>query len=211
MKSYVDITDSRIVKALAHPLRVRILGILEERTASPSEMAAELDAPLGSVSYHVRTLASLGLVKLVKKTPRRGAIEHHYRADARPSITDEAWAEVPAIVKEAMIGAWLDQVRTEINAAASAGGFRRSDAHASRTELVLDEQGWRALSRELAQTLRRVDAIHGAAAKRLAKRDHEAELRASLVMMLFESAGSAGDGRPEHSRRRVKARVRASS
>jgi len=36
------------------------------------------------VSYHVRTLAQLELIKLVKKTPRRGAIEHHYEAVERP-------------------------------------------------------------------------------------------------------------------------------
>ena len=59
---------------MAHPLRVQILSVLEQRVASPRELSDELEAPLGNVSYHVRTLSSLGLIKLVKKTPRRGAI-----------------------------------------------------------------------------------------------------------------------------------------
>ena len=71
MKAINDINDPRLVKALAHPLRVRILGVLQDRVASPSDLAEELNAPLGNVSYHVRILAQLGLLKLVKKRPRR--------------------------------------------------------------------------------------------------------------------------------------------
>src|SRR5256885_29338 len=69
----VDITDPRIAKAYAHPLRIHILGMLDDRVASPSEIAGEIGAPLTHVSYHVRQLAGLGLIKLVKTTPRRRA------------------------------------------------------------------------------------------------------------------------------------------
>lgn len=74
--------DTRTVKALAHPLRVQIVHHLRTReTASPNELADVLDASLGVVSYHVRRLHELGFLKLVKRTPRRGAIEHHYRLE----------------------------------------------------------------------------------------------------------------------------------
>jgi DNA-binding transcriptional ArsR family regulator len=69
-----------VVKALAHPLRVEILRILDEGRSSPIELSRRLDAPLGVVSYHVRVLSDLGLIRLVKRTARRGAIEHHYAA-----------------------------------------------------------------------------------------------------------------------------------
>ena len=111
MKPQSDISDPRIIKALTHPLRIQILAALDERTASPSELADELKAPLGNVSYHVRQLAGLGLIKLVKRTPRRGAIEHHYKAVGRPQITDDAWAGTPATVKDAVVGAAEDQAR----------------------------------------------------------------------------------------------------
>ena len=55
-KTVTNISDPRYVKALSHPLRVRILALLQERTASPRELAEWLDATLGTVSYHVRTL-----------------------------------------------------------------------------------------------------------------------------------------------------------
>ena len=72
MRTLHDINDPRLVKALAHPLRIRILAILEDRVASPSEIAEQLDAPLGNVSYHVRQLAELGLISLVRETPVGG-------------------------------------------------------------------------------------------------------------------------------------------
>ena len=53
-----EINDPRLVKALAHPLRVSILSALEHRIASPSELADELDVPLPNLSYHIRMLCS---------------------------------------------------------------------------------------------------------------------------------------------------------
>src|ERR687883_205532 len=117
MKPMSDVRDQKYVKAMAHPLRLRILAALEHRTASPSELADELDAPLGNVSYHVRQLHGLGLLKLVKETPRRGAIEHHYKALAQAPISDEAWARQPGIVKESVVGTSLGELGKDVNAA----------------------------------------------------------------------------------------------
>jgi DNA-binding transcriptional ArsR family regulator len=73
--------NDAILGALGHPVRRKILRYLENVNgsgASPSEMADELGEKLPNVSYHVRILAKTGALKLVKTTPRRGAIEHHY-------------------------------------------------------------------------------------------------------------------------------------
>lgn len=177
-----------MVKALAHPLRIQILGVLEREVASPNQIATELGAPLGNVSYHVRELSRLGMIKLVKKTPRRGAIEHYYRAETRPRISDEGWAQTPKIVKNAMLRAALEQVGTHVNAAAVAGGFEPKDAHMNRVELTLDERGWRELSKELSQVLKRLPELEKEAAKRLAQSDHDGEKQATVVTMLFETA-----------------------
>ncbi len=48
--------DQRLIKALAHPLRVEILAILNERVASPNELAKGLGEGLSQVSYHVKVL-----------------------------------------------------------------------------------------------------------------------------------------------------------
>ena len=71
---------------MSHPLRVRILAMLDERTASPVELAGWLGASLGTVAYHVRTLERIGLVELVSETRVRGAVEHHYLMRAPPGL-----------------------------------------------------------------------------------------------------------------------------
>ena len=99
MRTLHDITDPRLVKALAHPLRIQILSILEERVASPSQIAEEIDAPLGNVSYHVRQLADLKLISLVKTTPVRGTLEHYYRAEmARMMSWRDSVRQIEAIL-----------------------------------------------------------------------------------------------------------------
>jgi len=197
MKPYSDINDPRLIKALAHPLRVRILSILETRDmASPNEMADELGVSLGVMSYHVRRLHALGFLELVKRTPRRGAIEHHYRAKARPRVTDEGWAETPSIVKRAMVGASLQQITGYINTAAGQGGFDRGDAHLSRTVLMLDKEGWKQLAGEMAQWMARVEQLEEESLERIAQSGDEADVvakRTAAILMLFEA-----EGVPEH-------------
>jgi DNA-binding transcriptional ArsR family regulator len=167
LKPYRDITDPRVAKALAHPLRTRILGALEGRTASPSQLAAELDAPLGVLSYHVRRLTALGFVKLVRRVPRRGAVEHYYTATSRPRINNEVWGTVPAVVKQATISAALDQIGAYVGAAAASGGFDDAHAHLTRSPVTVDGEGWRALSRELDAMTERIREIEAASGRRL--------------------------------------------
>lgn len=186
-----------VLRALAHPLRAQILGALEGRRASPRELADELGAPLGNVSYHVRVLRDLKLIRLVKKTARRGAVEHHYEAMAAAQIGGEVWAEVPPVAKQALLGAALSEIGQGVLAAASGGGFDRPGALPSRTRLVLDERGWVELAAELARTIERAEQIASQSRKRLARSGHDGELRAALVAMLFEEraegAASAGE------------------
>jgi len=213
MKPQSDISDPRIIKALTHPLRIQILAALDERTASPSELADELKAPLGNVSYHVRQLAALGLIKLVKRTPRRGAIEHHYKAVGRPQITDDAWAGTPATVKDAVVGAALGDVGIAVTAAAAAGGFSRADSHLTRTQLKLDDRGFKDIDKELNASLKRIEKIADDAGKRLAKAADDAAQDATLVMMLFgtgdesEAAASAKRNGSTKSKKRARARA----
>ncbi|MBN1608674.1 MAG: helix-turn-helix transcriptional regulator [Polyangiaceae bacterium] len=73
--------------AVSHPLRAALLTKLAEDTWSPVGLSRELDEPIGSCSHHVSVLNELGLLELVDVAPRRGAVEHFYRA--RWSVTVE--------------------------------------------------------------------------------------------------------------------------
>jgi DNA-binding transcriptional ArsR family regulator len=182
-----DITDPRLAKALAHPLRIEILRHLGDRTASPSEIATEIGAPLTNVSYHVRKLRALGLIKLVRKTPKRGVIEHYYSAKSRRKITDEAWADIPSIVKEALCVPTAEQQVTEITEAARSGGFDRSNAHISTTRMKLDEAGWKAAAEVLAKTLADLEAIDAETVERVKQDPHSAKIVTTAHIALFES------------------------
>src|SRR5918998_5441439 len=171
-KGITHLSDVNLVRALAHPLRARVLGILEERRASPRELADELGAPLGTVSYHVRTLAQLKLIKLVKKTPRRGAIEHHYEAVGVAQVSDGVWGQTPAIVKSAMVRSALGDVARSVNEAAAIGGFDRHDAHLTRSRLALDAQGWEELAEALTKLGSRTDEIEEQSHERLRQANH---------------------------------------
>jgi DNA-binding transcriptional ArsR family regulator len=209
-KPVTNISDPRYVKALSHPLRVRILALLQERTASPRELAEWLDATLGTVSYHVRTLHDFGLIELVKTTQVRGAIAHHYKAKIRPRVDDEAWASAAPIVKQAAVGAALQTVDDYARASAAAGGFDRGEAHLSRTNLRLDAKGWQQAAKACEKLLAELTRIEETAGKRLEKDPAAAGTAdAAVVLLLFEAVKlSQTDGEPPAGRRRKPARGR---
>lgn len=194
----VDITDARLIKAYAHPLRLQILSLLDNRVASPKQIAQELETPLPNTAYHVRQLASLGLVELVRRTARGGAIEHHYTAKVRPTVPDEVWAELPEIVKRAYSGGMLQQVITQMVAAAEDNGFLASDSHFTRTPGRLDAKGWKAISAELLKTLERIERIVEKSEARLAADPEQEGITANVVMAFFEQADpkAVGERKP---------------
>jgi DNA-binding transcriptional ArsR family regulator len=201
------IADPQIARALVHPLRLRLLRALEERAASPSELAAELGESLGVVAYHVRTLQHLGLCRLVDERPRRGAIEHFYRATERPVVTGAAWRELPTMVKQAAVQATLQGIGGAVSEAADGGGFDRHDMHLSRSPVVLDEPGWQELSTRMDVLLGDIERIAAESERRLKAADHAGEIRATAVLMLFEAGAPAGaEHRPARGRRRSLAR-----
>ena len=192
MRSYPNIDDPRLVKALGHPLRVRILALLSERTASPRELAEWLGATLGTVSYHVRTLHELGLIDLVRTSQVRGAVAHHYRSRERPQVSGEEWAAAKPVVKQAAVGATLQTVDDYARASAAAGGFDRGEAHLTRTHLRLDARGWQAAAKACQKLLADLERVEQSAAKRLEK-NPEGASDAAVVMMVFEPVKLTGD------------------
>jgi DNA-binding transcriptional ArsR family regulator len=92
-----DAVDANVLKALAHPLRMRMLTLVAERgEASPVEMSRALDQPLATVSHHARVLRDSGCIELSRTEPRRGAVEHYYRATAAPfSVTSSGSCSLP--------------------------------------------------------------------------------------------------------------------
>jgi DNA-binding transcriptional ArsR family regulator len=187
----------RLERALSHPLRVRILGILEEQTTSAVEISRTLGAEIGVVSYHIRTLHRLGLLELVRETPRRGAIQRYYRARPRPNAARLDWAgEEPADV-----GAALQQIDEVARAANAVGGFDRPGARFERTVLKVDAQGLQRLTESLTRTLDAIQEIERESERRQAEADPPGSETVGLVMMMFGAPARASGHVPADSPR----------
>lgn len=177
----------QLAKALAHPLRVRILTSLHKGISSPNQLAQELDEPLGNVSYHVKTLLEYDCVELVKTEPRRGAVEHFYRATDRAFLSDSDWAKIPASARKGISGSIIESIGQSATDALAAGKIdSRSDSHISDTPLLLDEQGWKELNKVLADAVKRGTQIQKEAAKRMGKDRKTDGIQTKLAIMHFE-------------------------
>lgn len=184
--------DTRMAKAMSSPVRVRALAILNERVASPSDIAAELGLPVANVAYHVKVLLRLDCVEQVDARPVRGALEHFYRATKRALFTSQEAHLLPASARHAFAVALLKRVQNDALHALDAGGFHeRCDVQLTFTPLILDEQGWKAVSALLDETLDRVIQQEAASAARL--QDGEsggAEVRTRVTLMQYEAPPS---------------------
>ena len=105
--------DESLLRAISHPLRHRLLGMLDGRIASPNQLARELGLPLGRVSYHIRLLSDLGAIELVRTEPRRGALEHFYRAVTTVWFSEGDWAKLPRSARRGILGQNLQQIFTD--------------------------------------------------------------------------------------------------
>jgi DNA-binding transcriptional ArsR family regulator len=187
-KQPVGLVDPRLAKALSHPMRTRILSILNEQVASPNEISEMIGERLPNVSYHVRALHDLGCIELVRTAQRRGAIEHYYRALTRPFFSDRDWKRLPRSGRQAVADVILQMIWEDTSDSIKADAFeRRTDRHLSRSPFRLDEQGWGELNALLGKVLGQAEGIAAKSAKRLAKSE-EPEIPTRLVMMHFESA-----------------------
>jgi DNA-binding transcriptional ArsR family regulator len=182
-----DGVEQIVAKAFAHPLRVQILIILNEKVASPNMLAQQLDESLNLVAYHVRVLEKYDCIELVDTKQRRGATEHFYRATRRQLLSDDQWAQMPANLRPGMAAAVLKSIFEDIEAASTAGTLEEiDDIHLTRTPMVLDKKGWADVSTLLQGALDRLLEIQGESSERIAKGDESGTL-AKVHMMHFKS------------------------
>jgi DNA-binding transcriptional ArsR family regulator len=181
--------DEGLIKALAHPLRWRIVEALVERgEASPVELARLLDQPLATVSHHIRVLRDAGSIELTRTEQRRGAIEHYYRALMPAFVDDEQWELIPKMLRRGISGQLFRRILSEAATAGDEGAFDVAGSHLDRMIVELDEKGWADVSEVLLDVLRRIQAIQ---AESDARRSDDTRPRVSeLAIMHFEVAGS---------------------
>ena len=185
-----------VAKAFAHPLRVQILIILNERVASPNLLAQELDQSLNLVAYHVRVLEKYDCIELVDTKQRRGATEHFYRATRRQFLSSDEWARMPEVLRPAVSGAVLQSIFGDIEEAVSSGTMDAvDDFHVTRTPMIVDKQAFEEVTAALDQTYDRLLEIQAQASERLATQNEDGFL--SKVELLHFKSPTSEEGEAE--------------
>ncbi|HEY1853018.1 MAG TPA: helix-turn-helix domain-containing protein [Solirubrobacterales bacterium] len=176
--------SERLMKAMSHPLRSAILRVLSERTASPAELARELDDHLHNVSYHTKRLEQLGCVELVKERHVRGAVEHFYRATTRTLIDNSEWEELDPVIKEDLAGGSMQKVIDDFVASAQAkivGADK--EFWLTRTLMVLDQKGLKEALRIQKRAFEELQEVEARSAERLLEaKDDDVPVSASQAL-----------------------------
>jgi DNA-binding transcriptional ArsR family regulator len=164
--------DQRIVRAVAHPLRISILAILHGRRASPNGLALLLRQPLGNVSYHVKILKENGAIEEVDRKKKRGATEHFYTTTPRSMIGHQDWRRVPLAVRPGVTNGAVATFVSMIAAAIDADTIDpRDDSTLNWMPITVDEPGWLESAEILDRALQDLMEVHRKSRHRLGDAD----------------------------------------
>jgi hypothetical protein len=189
------LVDRRLLKGLDHVLRQHILLAAVQGTVSPKELSKLLGEGLSQVSYHVKVLHKDcdELIELVGTEPRRGAVEHYYRASAKTLLPSKAWRQVKKGLR-AVIGAGLaSDLFNDLGEALEAGKLQGSHDHIARIPLVLDTEGQRKVGAIAERATKEVEDEQRAASERMAKAngDGDRAIPYTFGMLAFDAAWEA--------------------
>lgn len=156
-----DTPLDRVLRALNHPIRRRILRVLVDGTGSASTISKELKMNLGVVSYHLNQVLAkeCDVVELVESLPRRGAIEKFYRLkfQAAPKRRGgRKGAESPSRMRRMS----LEECFIVAAAATDSDSFEALDGAGWEWFLAqVDDEGWQEVREAGADFNRRVEAV----------------------------------------------------
>ena len=191
------LVDPRFVKALGNVLRQHILLAAVQGEVSPSELAKALDGELSRVSYHVRVLRDEcdGIIEETRTEPRRGAVEHYYRATAKTLLPAKAWRRVKKGLRAVVGAGQANDLFNDLVGALKAGKLQGAHDHIIRTPLVLDAEGKRNVKAIAERATGEVESEQQAAAKRMAKANGNGgeAVGYTFALLAFEAAWKPAD------------------
>ncbi len=165
----IKVTDPRALRAYAHPLRMRLIGLLRgEGPMTATQAAARLDDNVPNCSFHLRQLAKYGFAERV---PGADGRERPWRATTQYTSWDDD-SDDPAMkaatdqINSLMLALYLQRAQEYLAIRAdepvewrAAAGFGDALLHVTATEL-------RELTEEVDALLARYDERIADPAKR---------------------------------------------
>lgn len=151
------VISAKLAKALANPVRGRIMMELSVRPLSPSQFQAIAGGNLGNIARYFRQLDEWDYVEVVETRRgghRRGGVEHIYRRTQPTLVTTEAWERLPTFVREDISTNMVVSYLARLAEAIEAGTFdAETDRHFSWDKPTLDRQAWGELNARLDEVL----------------------------------------------------------
>ncbi|MER7948357.1 helix-turn-helix domain-containing protein [Streptomyces sp. NPDC096079] len=153
------ITDLGTLKAIAHPLRMRLYRALHvTRTATASQLAEQVDEAVSLVSYHLRKLAEHGLIEEAPAQSTDGRERWWQPSSYGFSIHDEDIRDAPELAAaSAAFGRTVDEQRSRMHARFRDERHTWSDAW--RSAAISSEWLPRLTAPELAALGKELDAL----------------------------------------------------
>jgi hypothetical protein len=198
MDSAAAVIEKTLSTVIAHPVRVQILIVLNDRPISPSRYVTEVmgfdpemepadhKKALSHVSYHFKELAKYGCIKTHDLVPKRGSVEHVYGPVVRACLETEDWAEVPTAQRPEIVNVLLRGLMVRMEAARLSGTFcKRDDTWLAWTDVNLDERGWSEMTETLAANFAECEQIRRDSEARLEETE-EKGISATVAMAGFE-------------------------
>ena len=127
-------------KALASPLRIRLLRLCFDEALTNEQLAARLDRDPATVLHHVRTLVRTGFLEPAEPRPGpRGSTERPYRATGKSWTVEVTDPQYEARATHAVVDAFVAEAREA--AGADFSHVTRAALRLSRADL--EELGFR--------------------------------------------------------------------
>jgi DNA-binding transcriptional ArsR family regulator len=187
-----------LLKALVHPIRMKLLSELSQRDVSPAGFARKLGEPIPNVAYHFRVLEEMGFIEEVGTRPVRGSIEHFYRRTGTVIFSDRDWLQLPEEARRVLASRFFGDLVARMSEAIQAGTLTgREGTHITWMPLLLDEQGWTEAMEILGSAFTDVGKVKERAKKRLAESTEDG-LLATVALAGFESPRGLSEGPGGH-------------
>jgi hypothetical protein len=191
---------------LKHPLRARILEVVNQTPMSPiqfvdrklvpPEIYADRQQALSLTAYHVRMLAKEGCVQIAERHPRRGAVENVYGGCLRSFSSDEEFERLPFKQRRQLSRISFQGLAARIEGALRSGALdKRRDRRLTWLATDLDEQGWEEMKSALAKSSLVLEQICERAESRIGDPIGGAQgtrIPVTLALLGFESPSLSG-------------------
>ncbi|HEX4965847.1 MAG TPA: helix-turn-helix domain-containing protein [Thermoanaerobaculia bacterium] len=178
------------VRALAHPLRLRLFEMFAQRPRTTKQAADELGEAPTRLYHHVAALEKAGLVRVRETRRKRGTTEKYFEAVSH-SVMPEAQSVVHGGKRDhAAVGfVVFDQARNELVQALAAGPDETKTLMAVRAVVRLSPSQAKRMGKELRELLKRLVAE----VREQSPRTRKKRSRYSLTIALVPADQGAGD------------------